>query len=355
MLRVACAASHNKWAPARCFREVLHHFHKQVHKIVTDLPGNISITEEGPREGFQIESASIVTEDKVRLIDALSQTGVEKIQVCSFVSPKLVPGWADADSVVEQFNPAPSVDYIALWFNKKGLDRALQFKTKLSLSGCIHVCASEAFSRSNLNRDRQQNLTAMRDQCTAHIHAGVEVNKISVMAAFGCNFAGNIEPANTVSAVEDAMSLAAHAGATITEIALADTMGWSNPLLTKRVVGDVRSHWPDIPIRLHLHDTRGLGIANASAALGLGVKRFDTTVGGLGGCPFAKHKGAPGNIATEELVLLAEESGVSTGVDIDAMIDAGHLAESIIGRQLPSAVLRGGSLDEFRVRAANRT
>ncbi|MGI9295929.1 MAG: hydroxymethylglutaryl-CoA lyase, partial [Pseudomonadales bacterium] len=223
------------------------------------------------------------------------------------------------------------------------------------LYGCIHVCASDAFSESNLNRNRQQNLEAMRKQTRAHLSAGVSVNKISVMAAFGCNFAGDIKPASTVAAVEDAMAIAAEFDATILEIALADTMGWSTPTLTERVVAEVRSRWPTIPIRLHLHDTRGLGIANASRALSLGVERYDTTVGGLGGCPFAKHKGAAGNIATEELVLLAEESGISTGIDIHAMIAAGHLAESIIGRTLPSAVLRGGSLESFRTNArANR-
>jgi len=318
---------------------------------MTDLPKKIHITEEGPREGFQIEDAAIATAEKVRLIDALGNTGVSAIQMCSFVSPRLVPGWADADLVAERFTPNPAVSYTALWFNQRGLDRALQFKDRLTLFGCIHVCASDAFSESNLNRNRQENLEAMRMQTRAHIEAGVSVNKISVMAAFGCNFAGDIKPAVTVSAVEDAMSIAAEFNATIQEIALADTMGWSTPALTEQVVAAVRNRWSDIPIRLHLHDTRGLGIANANSALRLGVDRYDSTVGGLGGCPFAKHKGAAGNIATEELVLLAEESGISTGIDIDAMIDAGHLAETIIGRTLPSAVLRGGSLNTFRANA----
>jgi len=315
---------------------------------VDELPKNISITEEGPREGFQIEAGTIATEDKVHLIDALSITGVSNIQVCSFVSPRLVPGWADADTVVEHFKPKDSVEYTALWFNEKGLHRALAFRSKLTLNGCIHVCASEAFSVSNLNRNRQENIEAMRKQTQAHLNTDVTVSKISVMAAFGCNFAGDIDPDNAVAAVQDAMEIAHEFDTDILEIALADTMGWSNPHLTEQVIGKIRNRWPEIPIRLHLHDTRGLGIANASAALRLGVSRFDTTVGGLGGCPFAKHKGAPGNIATEELVLLASEMGISTGIDIDAMIEAGHLAESIVGRTLPSAVLRGGSLGGFR-------
>ncbi len=321
---------------------------------MSDLPSKISITEEGPREGFQIEEAAIAIEDKIRLIDALGSTGVSSIQVCSFVSPRLVPGWADADAVAAGFTPQSDVNYTALWFNQKGLERALQFVDRLSLLGCIHVCASEAFSMSNLNRSRHENLEAMREQTRAHQNAGVSVDKISVMAAFGCNFAGDIEPSSAVEAVEDAMAIADEHDASIQEIALADTMGWATPGLTTRVIAEVRSRWPDMPIRLHLHDTRGLAIANASSALSLGVERFDSTVGGLGGCPFAKHKGAAGNIATEELVLLAEESGVSTGIDIEAMIAAGHLAESIIGRTLPSAVLRGGSLDRFRAKARDK-
>ena len=316
-----------------------------------DLPKKIAISEEGPREGFQIEAGPIASADKIGLIDALSETGVKSIQVCSFVSERLVPGWADASEVVGGFTAKPDVDYTALWFNNKGLQRALPFKDKLALSGCIHVAASEKFTQSNLNRSHEENLQAMREHTRDHIDSGLAVTKISVMAAFGCNFAGDITPADAEAAVADALQVASEFDATISEVALCDTMGWANPALISRVVGGFRERWPDLGLRLHLHDTRGLGIANAHAALMLGVDRFDTTVGGLGGCPFAKHKGAPGNIATEELVLLAEESGVATGIDLDALIEAGHLAESIVGHALPSAVLRGGSLDSFRRRA----
>ncbi len=315
---------------------------------MSDLPGSISINEEGPREGFQIESVPVSAANKLRLIDALGHTGVPSIQVCSFVSPQLVPGWADADEVMRLLVPQAGVRYTGLWFNQRGLDRALQFKDKLQLRGCIHVAASDAFCESNLNRTRAENLLAMRHQTKAHIDAGVVVNKVSVMAAFGCNFSGDVAPAVTLSAIEDALKIAQEHEAHIEELALADTMGWSNPRLTHELVCEVRNRWPEKSIRLHLHDTRGLGIANAFTALQLGVELYDTTVGGLGGCPFAKHEGAPGNIATEELVLLAEECGVDTGIDIDAIIAAGHLAESLIGRKLPSAVLRGGSLKSFR-------
>lgn len=319
---------------------------------MSDLPATLWITEEGPREGFQIEPGPVATDDKVALIDALSQTGVKRIQVCSFVSPKLVPGWADAADVVNGISINDDVEYIALWFNDKGIQRAVAHRDRLALTGAIHLCASEAFSKNNLNRDRETNLAAMRAQTQAHLAAEIEVTKISVMAAFGCNFAGDIDAQAAVDAVSDGHNIAAEFGCTISEIALADTMGWANPAQIKNVCGAVREHWPDTAIRLHLHDTRGLGIANAYAGLEMGVSRFDTTVGGLGGCPFAAHKGAPGNIATEELVLLSNELGINSGVDIDALIDAGHLAERIVNHALPSATLRGGSLTKFRSNAA---
>jgi isopropylmalate/homocitrate/citramalate synthase len=166
--------------------------------------------------------------------------------------------------------------------------------------------------------------------------------------AFGCNFAGDIPPQQVVATVADGLGIAADAGIAVTDLSLADTMGWATPARIEQTVAAVRARWPELRLALHLHDTRGLGIANALAGLRLGIGRFDATVGGLGGCPFAGQPGAPGNIASEELVLLCEEMGIATGVDLDALIDAGRLAESIVGHPLPSAVLRGGSLQRFR-------
>lgn len=318
---------------------------------MSDLPRTVRITEEGPREGFQIATTPVPTADKIALIDALSATGAPRIQVASFVSPKRVPGWADADAVVAGFTPKPGVAYTALWFNAQGLDRALGFRDRLTLYGSVTVAASEAFSLKNLNRDRAGQIAAMRETIAAHQAAGVAVTRASVQAAFGCNFAGEITPAQTIAAVADAMALAEETGCAIERISLADTMGWANPLLIERVVGAVRARWPAQKVSLHLHDTRGLGIANAMAGLRLGVDEFDAAVGGAGGCPFAGHPGAPGNIATEELVLLCEEMGIATGIDVDALIAAGHLAERVLGRTLPSALLRGGSLTQFRAKA----
>lgn len=319
---------------------------------MTDLPKKVEIHEEGPREGFQIEPGPISTADKVRVIEALAETGLHHIQACSFVNPRVVPGWADAEQVIGGLKAKPGVHYTALWFNENGLNRALAFKDKLTITGSISLTASEAFTHKNLHRSHADNLAAMRKMTASHLAAGVPVNRIGVMAAFGCNYQGDIAPAQVISTLEDGLAIAKEAGAEITEFSLADTMGWAAPHRIERVLGEVRSRWPDVPLRLHLHDTRGLAVANALVALRMGVAGFDSTVGGLGGCPFAAHKGAAGNICTEELVLLCEEMGINTGVDLDALIEVGRMAETVVGHVLPSELLHAGSLDAFRRKAA---
>ena len=319
---------------------------------MSDLPAHVDIHEEGPREGFQIEPGPIPTAEKIRLIEALAETGLKHIQVCSFVNQRLVPGWADAEAVVLGFKARPGIDYTALWFNANGLERALAFRDKLTITGSIALTASEGFTRKNLNRSHAENVEAMRKQTALHLSRGIAVDRVGVMAAFGCNYQGDIAPAQVIATLEDGLAIAAEAGAEITLFSLADTMGWATPLRIERVLGEVRSRWPDKRLALHLHDTRGLAVANAHAGLRMGVSRFDSTVGGLGGCPFAGQKGAAGNICTEELVLLCEEMGIGTGIDLDRLIEVGRMAETIVGHQLPSELIRAGSLDAFRRAAA---
>lgn len=319
---------------------------------MSDLPSSIEITEEGPREGFQIEKGPIATVDKIALINALSECGFHTIQAASFVSLKHVPGWVDAEAVVAGFKAKPHVAYSALWFNESGLNRALIFRDKLALEGSIALTASEAFSIKNLNRDRQGQIEAQRRQVQLHAASGVPTPRIIVMAAFGCNFSGDVAPSAVVAAVADGMAIAAESGTAISRISLADSMGWATPRRVAAALGAVRERWPEQEISLHLHDTRGLGIACAYEGLRLGVRHFDAAVAGLGGCPFAGQPGAPGNIATEELVMLAEEMSIGTGIDIDALLEAGRFAERIVGRQLPSAALRSGTINAFRKRAA---
>jgi isopropylmalate/homocitrate/citramalate synthase len=319
---------------------------------MTDLPTHVEIHEEGPREGFQIEPGPIATADKIKLIEALAETGLRHIQVASFVNQRLVPGWADAEDVVAGFIPKEGVQYTALWFNANGLNRALVFRNKLTITGAISLTASEAFTQKNLHRSHAENVAAMKKQTALHLENGVDVPRIGVMAAFGCNYQGDIAPKQVIAALEDGLRIAEGAGAEIKYFSLADTMGWATPLRIERVLGEVRSRWPDIPISLHLHDTRGLAVANAHAGLKMGVTQFDSTAGGLGGCPFAGQPKAAGNICTEELVLLCEEMGIDTGIDLDALIEVGRMAEGIVGHQLPSELIHAGSLDAFRRAAA---
>ncbi|WP_395708963.1 hydroxymethylglutaryl-CoA lyase [Reyranella sp.] len=319
---------------------------------MSDMPSSIVIHEEGPREGFQIEPGPISSADKIRLIEALAETGLRAIQICSFVSARVVPSWADAEEVAAKVRTKAGVTYSSLWFNDKGLERALAFRDKLALSGAIALCASEAFTRKNLHRSHAENLEAMRKQTRLHVDKGVPVRSVGVMAAFGCNFQGDIAPAEVVRTVREGLAIGAECGVDVARLSLADTMGWATPPRIERVVGAVRSAWPDKEISLHLHDTRGMAVANAMAGLRMGVRRYDSTVGGLGGCPFAGQKGAAGNICTEELVMLCEEMGVETGVDLERLIEVGRMAEEIVGHPLPSELLHGGALNAFR-RAAH--
>ncbi len=309
---------------------------------MTDLPSRVEITEEGPREGFQIEPGPIPTADKVALVEALSGTGLRRIQVASFVSPKVVPGWADAEAVVGGFAPRAGVEYTALWFNAAGLARALAFRDRLSVFGSVTVTASEAFTRRNLNRTQAEQLVAQRANIAAHRAQGVAMERISVQAAFGCNFGGEVTAAQALAVLADAVALADDEGCAIRRVTLADSMGWATPLRVERLVGAVRARFPALEVVLHLHDTRGLGIACAAAGLRLGVARYDAAVAGLGGCPFAGQPGAPGNIATEELVFLCHEMGVETGVELETLLEAARLAERIVGHPCPSNLLRSG-------------
>jgi len=181
---------------------------------------------------------------------------------------------------------------------------------------------------------------------------GMPAETASVQAAFGCNFEGDIALPRVIAAVERGFDIAAAHGFRLKRVSLNDTMAWATPASVKRIVGAVRERWPELKIVLHFHDTRGLGIANSYAGLEMGIDAFDASVAGLGGCPFAGHKGAAGNVCTEDLVLLCHELGIATGVDLDCLIDAAVLAEKIVGHPLPGSVMRGGTLDRMR-RAAS--
>jgi hydroxymethylglutaryl-CoA lyase len=315
---------------------------------MSDLPKTVQINEEGPREGFQIEPGPISTERKIALIDALSDTGLDHIQVASFVNPKRVPGWADADAVVEGFRPRESIRYTALWLNEKGLERALSHRDRLHIDGSISLVASEPFLMRNQQRSLAQNARMQRNQIAIFKANGIPVTRISVMAAFGCNYAGDITAERVVDTVASGFEIARDEDLAITDLSLADTMGWATPESIKRTIGALRERWPDLTLNLHLHDTRGLGIANVYAGLEMGVASYDSAVAGLGGCPFAGQRGAAGNVCTEDLVFLCEEMGIRTGVDLEALIEAARLAEDVVGHPLPGSLMRGGTLAKLR-------
>jgi hydroxymethylglutaryl-CoA lyase len=314
---------------------------------MTDLPSSVRISEEGPREGFQIEKGPIPTARKIELIDALSGTGIDHMQIVSFVNPKAVPGMADADEVVEGIKINPDVAYTALWLNERGFERALMHD-RLALAGSITLVASEQFSKRNQNRTAAEQLAGQHAIVGKYKAAGVPVERGMIMAAFGCNFEGDVPVSRVVSLVQQILDVAKEHGVTLKYISLADTMAWANPLAIKRVVGTLRERWPDVDFALHLHDTRGMAVANAFAGLEMGVNRFDAAVAGLGGCPFAGHAGAAGNICTEDLVFMCNEMGIETGIDLDELIECAKLAEDIVGHPLPGAVMKGGTLHKFR-------
>jgi len=314
---------------------------------MSDLPSAVQIVEEGPREGFQFEKGAIPTAGKIALIDALSQTGLKQIQIVSFVNPKAVPGMADAEAVVHGIAPRPGVAYTALWLNDKGFERAAS-ERRLTLKGTIQLCASEKFLMRNQNRTAERQLAGQHAIVEMYKAAGVPVERGSVMAAFGCNFEGDVPITRVIALVGQILDVAEEHGVTLSYVTLADTMAWATPLAVKRVVGALRDRWPDLEIALHLHDTRGMAIANAFAGLEMGVTHFDSSVAGLGGCPFAGHQGAAGNVCTEDLVFMCNELGIETGIDLDTLIECARLAEDVVGHPLPGSVMKGGGLQKYR-------
>jgi hydroxymethylglutaryl-CoA lyase len=318
---------------------------------MSDLPKAVKLKEVGPREGFQFEKGAISLADKISLVDALSATGVKTIEFTSFVSPKWVPQMADAEQMVAGIKRAPGVVYEAIWLNEAGLERAARHRDVLALRPMFSVAGSDTFMRKNTNRSVEERVEELPGWAQRYQRLGMDWLDVGVMAAFGCNYEGDVEPRQVVTTLQKVEQKANGCGSRLAGIGLADTMGWANPRQIKRVVGAVRERWPGAPIKLHLHDTRALAIANVVAALEMGVDCFDSAVAGMGGCPFAAHKGAAGNVTTEDVVFLCQELGVETGVDLDAMIAAGQLAERVVGHPLPGKLKSGGNLETYRARA----
>ncbi len=296
---------------------------------MSDLPARISLREVGPRDGLQNEDP-VDTGAKVALIDALSATGVSRIEAVSFVHPRAIPQMADADEVWKQISRADEVRYSALVPNLRGAERALGAGfTELEAV----VSASDTHNRRNVNRSTAQSLDEIAEIIDL-AHGRGATCQVIVSTAWGCPYEGDV-PVERVAAV---------AGRAVADGAdsssFGDTTGMATPCRVQALVGTFRSQHPKMPLNLHFHNTRGTGLANVLAALDMGVADFDASVGGLGGCPYAP--GATGNIATEELVHMVEDMGVATGVDLARLIDVAARAERMVGHKLPSQVLRAG-------------
>ncbi|HEX6325868.1 MAG TPA: hydroxymethylglutaryl-CoA lyase [Jiangellaceae bacterium] len=296
---------------------------------MTDLPSRVSLREVGPRDGLQNEDP-VPTDGKIELIDALSTTGLRRIEAVSFVHPKAIPQMGDADEVWARITRNPEVAYSALVPNVRGMQRALAAGlTDIE----VVISASDTHNRRNINRSTDESLADVPELALMAHGAGGTLQVI-VSTAWGCPYEGDVPVERVLHVVREAVAAGADS------IAYGDTTGMATPTRVVELVGETRSAYPDVPLGLHFHNTRGTGLANVYAALQLGVDDFDASVGGLGGCPYAP--GASGNIATEELVHMLEDMGVETGVDLEALIEAAAYAEKLVGRELPSQVLRAG-------------
>src|SRR5258708_4335201 len=306
-----------------------HDFQGTGAAFVSDLPSQISVREVGPRDGLQNEQP-VATQAKIELIDRLSATGVQRIEAVSFVRPDAIPQMADADEVWGGIERAESVRYSALVPNLRGAKRALD-------SGFAEieavVSASDTHNRKNVHRTTEQSLDEIAEVIKLAHDLGATCQVI-VSTAWGCPYEGDVPTGRVVTVASRAVADGADS------ISFGDTTGMATPGRVRRLVGEFRSARPEAALNLHFHNTRGTGLANVLTALEMGVTDFDASVGGLGGCPYAP--GATGNIATEELIHMVEDMGVATGIELEALIDAAADAERIIGRGLPSQVLRAG-------------
>ncbi|AEV81044.1 hydroxymethylglutaryl-CoA lyase [Actinoplanes sp. SE50] len=283
----------------------------------------ISIREVAPRDGLQNEEP-VPTDGKVALIDALSDTGVGRIEAVSFVHPKAIPQMADADEVWSRITRNPDVRYSALIPNTRGAQRAIAAGFREIE---VVVSASDTHNRRNLNRSTEESLDDIAGLIPL-VHAAGATLEVIVATSFGCPYEGDIPPERVAGIVERVRRDGAD------RIAFGDTTGMGTPRRVRDLLAEVR---PDL---LHFHDTRGTGLANIVTALDLGVTEFDASAGGLGGCPYAP--GASGNVATEEVVHMLHDMGLDTGIDLDKLIEAAELAERLVGRTLSSGVLRAG-------------
>ena len=294
------------------------------------LPEQVSIYEVSPRDGLQNESAMVATHAKVRLIEALVDAGLKRIEVTSFVSPKWVPQMADADQVCQMLERREGVVYSGLVPNARGLERAM--KANLD-EVAVFISASEMHNKKNVNKTIAQTLRAFEGVIAPAKKEGLRVRGY-VSTVWGCPYEGEVAVEQSLSIAKELLARGCY------QVSLGDTIGVGTPLQTRSILERMLAEIPSEQLALHLHDTRGTALANVLVGLEMGITHFDASVAGLGGCPYAP--GAAGNLATEDLAYTLNGMGVDMGVDIEKLWKAGQVAEAVVGRVLPGKVHQAG-------------
>jgi hydroxymethylglutaryl-CoA lyase len=298
--------------------------------VLDAVPPAVSITEVSPRDGLQNEASIVPLADKKALIDGLVGAGLRRIEVTSFVSPKWVPQLADAAELIPILTRPEGVTFSALVPNARGLERALAVKLP---EIAVFLSASETHNKMNVNKSVSATLDVFKDIVPPALEAGVRV-RAYVSTVWGCPYEGDVSVASGVRIAKRLLELGCY------QISLGDTIGVGTPKKTRDIVSAMLSEMPADRIALHMHDTRGTALANVLVGLEMGISNFDSSVGGVGGCPYAP--GAAGNLATEDLVYMLDGMGVTTGVDLEKLVEAGNLAERILGRRLTGKVHQAG-------------
>jgi len=294
-------------------------------------PDSVTIVEVGPRDGLQNESRMVPTDDKVKLIDALSETGLRAIEITSFVNPKWIPQLADGGEVSRRIARKPGLIYSALVPNRQGLDAAMASGMK---EVAVFMSASETHNKKNVNKTIAQTLAAFRETVPPALAAGLRV-RAYVSTVYGCPYEGAVDPAKAVELAHALRQLGCY------QISLGDTIGVANPRQVRDVLSRVLAEIPKPDVAVHFHDTRGTALANILVSVEMGITTVDAALGGLGGCPYAP--GASGNVATEDVVYMLEGMGVRTGVDLDRLVDCARLASTLVGHEVPSKYYRAAS------------
>ncbi len=296
--------------------------------MFAQIPKRVTVYEVGPRDGLQNESRMIPTAEKIAMIDLLSQTGLQQIEITSFVHPRWIPQLADGAQVAAGIKRAPGVGYSCLVPNRKGLDNALAVGMR---EVAVFLSASETHNKKNVNKTIAETLNAFEEVIGPAKEAGVRV-RAYVSTVYGCPYEGAVK----VEAVVDLVRELHRRG--VYQISLGDTIGVATPIQVESVLSHVLAIVPREEIALHFHDTRGTALANVLVGLSLGISTIDSAVGGLGGCPYAP--GASGNLATEDLVYMLNGMGIETGIDLDSVVACSERLQSWVGRELPSKYLK---------------